>query len=304
MMNRNIGRLDLLGTFRAIMDERGVVSAADRLGLTQSAVSKHLAQLRDWFADELFVRTSQGMQPTPRALEIRASVDLILAETERLTEGSVATPASFDGSFRISSTDEVLAGLLPDLIPAIAADAPRLQLQATALAPDYAARELENGQTQMVISVNWHAPQQLIQVKLFSDPFVCVMHRNHELASTRLTVRDYARAAHVLVAPLGMPQSLIDGILAQYGETRQVVATVPMFGLLTPALLGTSRIVTVPSRVADRVTLDTDLTVQPLPFVTPAVDYFLMWHPRFSRDHRLIWMRQQIEAVLGMKTTR
>lgn len=299
MNYENLENLPLLRSFMAIAEEGTVVAAARSLGLTQSAVSKHLARLRAWIGDPLFVRTAAGMQPTPRALEIQQRLDLILEEIGHLTTPAAADPAGFDGVFAISATDLLFSRLLPELIDRVSEQAPGLRLTALPLAQDYSLHSLETGAVNMLIAVNWHAPDQLRQRRLYSDRLVCVLHRDHPLARAPMTPEAYADAAHILVAPLGMRTGVLDPILAEFGLQRRIVATVPSCNLMTGDLIGATRVATVPSRVAERLTAQGPLTVRDLPVSAPAIDYHALWHPRFDREPRLVWMRDQVLDILG-----
>ncbi len=297
--NNDGARLQLLKTFKAILDQRGIAKAADALGITQSAASKHLARLRAWFDDELFVRTAQGMQPTAKALSLAERVDAILRELDRLSAANPFDPAGLRGSLVLATTDEVAGRLLPGLRARLQADAPGLRLTLIPLEPDYSIRKLETGAVNLVISVNWHAPDQLMQKRLFSDRFVCLMSKAHPLAAGPLTMEGYARAAHLMVAPLGKEQGYIDDLLARSNRKRLVRLSVPQFMQITPELLGDDHIVTLPHRVARDLARSGRLVVKMLPFETPMIDYYVFWHRRFTHESLNVWMRGLIAEILG-----
>ena len=297
MSDRNIKRLPLLATFDAIMTRGSLVAAAESMNVTQSAVSKQLAQLRGWLDDDLFVRTSDGMQPTPRALALRERVTSILEQTAALGAEGRVTPAEFSGQFVISATDEVLERLVPVLVSRLADEAPRLRLITLPLARDYSVRQLESGQVNLLVAVNWHAPDQLKLKKLDSDHFVCVMHRDNPLTRGNLTLRRYVKATHVLVAPLGYEKGVVDLELERLGMARHVCASVSAFNMIGERLLGRSRIATVPSRVAERIAKSGRIVIKPVPLTLPPTDYYALWHPRFSADPRMRWV---LEAVSGV----
>jgi len=192
-------RFVLLTTFKAIYENTGIGAAADVLGLTQSAVSKHLQKLRDWFEDDLFVRTAQGMEPTQKAMSLIDRVEHILQEVSILSESSHFDVATLTGVFTIATTSEVSQRLTPKLLTLLAEKAPHLRITIIHLASDYSLRDLEMGKVDAVISVNWHAPEQLIQKRLFSDRFVCVMQKKHPLAKRKLSLDNYAKANHIMV---------------------------------------------------------------------------------------------------------
>lgn len=303
MTKRNFENLYLLTSFRAIAEDGSVAGAARRLGLTQSAVSKHLARLRVWLGDPLFVRTSAGMKPTPRAMALAADVDGILSRLEALTAQPEPDPASFAGTFTLSSTDEVFCSLLPGLLPRLAEEAPDLRLTAIPLARTYSLPELEAGTVNLVIGVNWHAPDMLRQSKLFVDRFVVAMRRDNPLAGAPPDVKAYADARHLLVAPLGMNTGAIDALLAEQGLARRIVASVPTFSLIRPDLLGAHRIATLPERVARRLArAEGNIVLADLPFSAPPVVYHALWHPRYDLDPRLRWMRALVAETLTARS--
>lgn len=292
--------LPLLATFQALMDHGGVTEAAEKLGLTQSAVSKHLAKLRDSYQDPLFIRTAEGMQPTPRAAWMSAHVATILAEAETLSRARPFQPKDVDGVISISTTDEVSDALIVKLLPRIVSEAPDARLTFVPLAPDYAARNLEAGHIDLVISVNWHAPESLKQSRLFNDHFVCVMRSDHPLANRKMTMREYADAEHVLVAPLGMQTGRIDEMLAHHDLRRNVRLSVPIFRQLDASVLQDKFIVTLPARIASNLEqrFSGQLAICSLPFDAPEISYFSMWHTRFDKDPRHIWLRQLVRDAL------
>lgn len=298
MTIRNLENLPLLVSFRAIAEEGSIVAAATRLGVTQSAVSKHLARLRAWLGDPLFVRTSDGMQPTPRAIAIKDQVDAILGGAEGLTQTEAPDPGSFTGTFTLSTTDEVLSTLLPTLVTRMGEAAPDLRLKTMPLQTDYSLHGLETGAVNLLIAVNWHAPEALRQSRLFEDRFVVAMRADNPLAPGDLTLENFAAARHILVAPLGHSQGAIDKPLSDLGLSRQIVASVPAFGLITPDLLGKSGVVTLPARVAQRLAFSDGLILKEPPLTTPSIVYHALWHPRFDREPRLRWMLSLISAAL------
>ncbi len=295
----NTENLALLPAFKAILERRGVSGAARVLGVSQSAVSKQLARLRVWLDDDLFVRSADGMQPTPRALELLPRVEAILAEASALTSAEPVSPTTFGGETVIATTDEIRTPLAPLLLDRIAGASPRLRLTFIPLDPAYSIRGLEAGRVDLVISVNWHAPDQLLQQRLFQDRFVCVMGRKHPLADGALTLEAFAAATHVMVAPLGMTHGVIDTALNRHGLARFVCLSVPDFALVTGDLLGDRRIATLPSRVADQLSKRDGVVVRELPLEAPKVDYYLLWHQRFDRDPRSLWIREQVAAAIA-----
>ena len=290
----------LLSTFQALFEHRSVVRAAEALGVTQSAVSKHLSKLRQWFNDDLFLRTSEGMQPTLKAISIRDNVQSILRGIESLSEDTVLEPSMLRGEFVLSTTDEVRRQLLPPLLKKIEEEAPLLRLTLIPLSSDYAYPYLETGRVQLVISVNWHAPSALIQKQLWQDSFVCVLANKNKLADKALSLEDYTRASHLLVAPLGQAHGYIDDLLlAQQQTRRNIRLSLPNFCEVTPELLGAENLVTLPLSVAKTLASDSRLCIKELPLEVPSFAYYMFWHQRFTHHPLNVWMRDNILAIVN-----
>ena len=295
--NNEDAGLQLLKTFKAILEQQSVVGAAEARGITQSAISKHLARLRVWFGDELFVRTARGMQPTAKALSLAERIDVILHELALLSAETPFEPSRLRQNFVLATTDEIARRLLPRLWQRLQKAAPGLRLTLIPLDPDYAIRRLESGNVNLVIGVNWHAPEQLMQKHLFSDRFICLMSRHHPLAEAPLTMDAYAAASHLMVAPLGKQQGYIDDLLARGNRKRLVRLSVPLFTQIDAALLGDNHIVTLPERVAEDLARQGGFVMKELPFRVPEIDYYTFWHRRFRHEKLNIWMRGLISEI-------
>ena len=174
-----------------------------------------------------------------------------------------------------------------------------MRLVTLPLARDYSLRELESGRVNLVLSMNWRPPEPLNQKGLGSDPFVCLMGREHPLAKGRLTLKRYVEAVHVLVAPLGNEEGVVDLELEKLGLRRTVCASVPSFDMVTPELLRDVRIATVPATVGERLRAQGPFVVKKPPLELPKSNYFALWHPRFSAEPRLRWTLDVVAGALS-----
>lgn len=286
-----------------MLEARSVSGAADRLGLTQSALSKHLARLRATYDDALFVRCPEGMLPTPRAEAMAPHVMAILGELDALASGQSFDLSRLSGDVTVSTTDEFRQALLPAFLYALEKEAPQVRLNLQHLGPDYSAPDLQLGMVDLVIAVDRHAPPVLKQKLLMRDEFVCVMGHGHPLANEPLTLSGFAAASHVLVAPLAIRHGFVDDKLGELGFTRRVALSVPDFHSITVEILRDRHLVTLPRMVATRLVAKTPdrLAVYDLPFDLPGLDYFCFWHPRFDRDPRHLWIRSVVRRALGLR---
>lgn len=238
------------------------------------------------------------MEPTEKAVSMIERVELILQEVATLSETDLFDPALLRGVFTIATTSEVSQRLTPGLLKKLSKAAPQLRITIINLANDYSIRELELGKVDLVISVNWHAPEQLIQKRLYNDRFVCLMHKQHPLAKGKLTIEAYANAMHIMVAPLGKERGFIDEQLTQRGMRRHVQLSVPDFSQLEAHLLRGEHIVTLPHRVALDLRKKDELMIKQLPLEVPGFDYYMFWHRRFSNQGANRWVREIVNNLL------
>src|ERR1700686_3240674 len=198
------------------MSERGVPRAAGRIGLSQPAMSHALSRLRGLFADDLFVRTQTGMEPTARAREIAPLVSAAIEHIEAaLNLGIGFDPAKSAGIFTAGMAEYAEVALVGQLAAAFAEQAPRATLRLLPLNGADAAEQLERGTIDVAVA-HLRAPPTTIESQiLLRDPFVVVARKGHPLAAEPLSIEAYAYAgqSHILVSPRGDTAGAIDRIL-------------------------------------------------------------------------------------------
>src|SRR5437764_6380065 len=196
--------LNLLKAFDALISERAVTRAAGRIGLSQPAMSHALSRLRTLFADDLFVRTQSGMEPTAHAREIAPLVTTAIEHIEAaLNLGVGFDPAKSAGIFTAGMGEYAEVALVGRLAAAFARLAPRATLRLLPLHGADAAEQLERGAIDVAVGHLNALPPQIEATLLFRDPFVVVVRRGHPVAAVPLSVEAYAAQNHVLVPPRG-----------------------------------------------------------------------------------------------------
>jgi DNA-binding transcriptional LysR family regulator len=293
--------LNLLPVFDALMQERKVVAAAARLGLSAPAVSNALARLRRHTGDALFVRTPQGMVPTPHALALATRVGPAL---QSIADG-LARPRSFSAAsdsreFCVAMTDIGEIVFLPRLVQALQVQAPKLRLRTVRnAAPQIAGQALEHTRNDMArglvdLAVGWlpdlHAGFH--QRRLFEQRYVCVMAAQHPLARGRLTLARYVAARHLLVAAPGTGHERIEALLRQHGVQRVSPLAVPHFVAVPWLVAGSQLLATVPHQLAVATAPALGLVVRELPLALPAFEVNLFWHERLHADPAHRWLRE------------
>jgi DNA-binding transcriptional LysR family regulator len=285
--------LNLLVVFNQLMRDGQVSKAAKALGLSQPAVSNALARLRLALKDELFLRSSQGVTPTPYALSIANSVAEALATLhDAINQRANFDPATSERNFRIAMTDIGEIYFLPTLLRALATHAPQVTISTVRNTTVNLRESLETGALDLAIGLIPELKGEIFQRRLFKQRYVCVFRKKHPLAKKRsLSLKDYARAEHVAVIAAGTGHGIVDEVIARSGIARRVRLTVPHFVAMGHILAATDLIATVPQALADRIVAPFDLVQTASPVAVPEIAINMFWHPRAQRDPANKWLR-------------
>ncbi|MDR3672607.1 MAG: LysR family transcriptional regulator [Holophaga sp.] len=286
--------LNLLQIFNAVMAERNVTRAAQRLALTQPAVSNALGRLRVLFQDELFIRVRDGVRPTERAIAIWPDIQDALGKIMTLVGAPEFESTSSHQLFQVAISDSLRYGLVPALAVHLAREAPQVKLH---LHPhtETAAVELEAGRLDCVLGMFPQPAPGLHVDALFADDFICVMRKGNPLAQHCLTLKSFAAASHALVKSDGIGQGVVDAWLGLKGLTRQIPLVVNHYDDALTIVEQTDLVTTIPRRLAwlvDRI----ECRIVKLPFATERILYKMLWHDRTDRDPARIWLRAVIRA--------
>lgn len=301
--------LNLLVYLDVLLREKNVTRAAEHLGITQPAMSNGLRRLRDMFNDPLLVRSSEGMTPTERALELQPRIRAMLSELQQVLEPRQDfRPISSNRVFRIMVSDYAEATLFPAVVKALRSEAPKVVLDI--LTPsDVSPRDLEQGKVDMAINRFNEIPQSFHQVTLWKDDFSCVMNANNPV-SERFTLKSYLDAQHVWVSKTGMGVGFgvtseksvslgwIDQALDRIGKKRRISIFTRHYFL--PALLvqNNDLVATLPTRMA-RLQAEGNprLALREPPFYIPEFELKMAWSPLLHHNPAHRWMRQLIQYV-------
>lgn len=230
-MNYNQLDLNLLNVFDAVMTELNVTRAADRLRMTQPAVSNALKRLRHLLDDELFIKAPGGVRPTPKALEIWSPIRDALTQIRQTLEPATFDPATVTATLTIAMSDFTANLILPKLIAVLEESAPNIDVRTMLTTNIDAPMLLERAEIDVAVGVFPSPGVRLRSHTLLTSPFVCVMRRNHPLAKKKLTLERYVQAKHLLVTLTGESTGLIDPLLQERGLKRRIAATVNQFAV-------------------------------------------------------------------------
>src|SRR5690348_15772553 len=215
--------LNLLKAFDALVRERAVTRAAGRIGLSQPAMSHALSRLRSLFADDLFVRTPDRMEPTARAREIAPLVSVAIEHIDAaLNLGIGFDPAKSSAIFTAGMAEYAEVALVGRLAESFARQAAKATLRLTPVTGTEAAEQLDRGVIDVAVAHLGTLPTHIEAMLLLRDPFVIVARRGHPIARETLSIEAYAALNHILVSPRGDTSGALDRILVDFGLRRRI----------------------------------------------------------------------------------
>ncbi|MWV17236.1 LysR family transcriptional regulator [Pseudomonas sp. L-22-4S-12] len=290
--------LNLLRVLDALLRERNVSRAAERLSLSQPAVSNALNRLRDLLDDPLLVRVGRAMQPTPRALALEAPIRDALQRIEQsLGEGAPFDPASSRQRFRIAVTDYVELILMPRLLKLLAERAPGLRIDIQHLSPSLPGEALEKGELDLVLGRFEQVPARFQRQQWVSETLQLVAHREHAQLADGLDLDGFLKLRHLWVHG-GQTRGMVEQWLGERGLSREIVYTTPNY-LQAAHIVASSELVAVlPSRLAHYFAGLLPLQLHALPFELGPFHLDIVSLGLRQRDAALQWLIEQI-VVLG-----
>ena len=294
--------LNLMTVFDALMVNRNVTKAGKDIGRSQPAVSHALARLRALLGDQLFVKTSDGMVPTPRALRLHRQVRQALSNIETaINDEEAFEPASAKRTFIIAMVEHAAFVLMPRLINRLSVDAPGIDLNVVAVTEVPGVEQIDSGQCEMAIALQSpNLPGHISSQLVYREKFVCVMRADHPVLQTPFTLNDYLAYPHSAVRTSGNAVSLVDLALADLGLERRVAVGISHVLLTNLLLPGSDLIASLPQRNAAYFASERGLAVRELPFEVPEFETHMAWHQRYEDDPSHSWMRGLISQVAAL----
>jgi len=241
MISRKLIRTDLnlLVALQILLEERNVTRAAERLSVSQPALSKTLQKLRDSFEDELFTRTAHGLVPTPRAEELGSELPALLETVDRVLGSSDFSPETFSGSFKLLLPPILCESLLPSLMAELHDIAPNVQIITAEVAPDY-QDQLKKGEADFAAFVALETERDIHAEPIAAIAPRCYMRVDHPLVDKDINLQDFLAYPHLRLYLPGLTRentSMVDDVLGQYGVHRSIVLETTQFsaavGVLT-----------------------------------------------------------------------
>ena len=290
--------LNLLRVFDAVARERHVTRAAERLHLSQPAVSNALNRLRAALGDDLFLRKPGGVEPTALALSLQGPVAELL---DRLRQ-TLAAHAPFDTAttdrvFRVALSEYAEAVLVPPLLEVMAREVPRALLAVRHADRTNALDLLEAGEAEMAVSMLRATPALYTRLRLLPEGFLTLMRPRHPLMEGELTLERFVSFPHLLHSPNGSRNGALDGPRAEAGHPRRIGARVAHLGAVPEILARTDMVMTLSARLACQLHKAHGLVVREPPVTIRHTRLSLIFHRRFEADPGHAWLRRTILAV-------
>ena len=291
-MNLNKVDLNLFIVFDAIYTEANLTRAGQIVGITQPAVSNALARLRETFNDPLFVRTAQGMVPTPMAQNIigpvRNALSLLRVSVQ---ESRIFNPLQANKTFRISMTDLTEAVILPPLFQRLRRLAPAVVIESFLCKRRETTKDLAAGRLDFAVDAPLNTDPQVRHVKLMQDQYVCALRQGHPMAKDRISLDEYMGMTHIHISSRRNGLGYVDLALGKMGLQRRIALRSQHYLMASQVLQQTDMVMTVPERFARRHQLNyVRLPVNDV----PPLETHLYWHESTDQDPANRWMREQM----------
>ncbi|MCK9512605.1 MAG: LysR family transcriptional regulator [Pigmentiphaga sp.] len=285
--------LNLLFVLVALLETEQVSAAADRLNVTQSAVSQSLRRLREHFDDPLFVRTGNRLSPTPRAQALRTPIQRIAKDLhEHLLTSPTFNPATAERTFTLCLSDLSEFLSLSSFVEAFRRAAPRCRLRSLRAPVNDLIYLLETGQADLALGgMLPEMPPSLRQHRLLDYNYACIAGSANEAVDEALTREQYCQLPHVIVSRTGGFDDYVERDLRKLGLARHAVISLSDNIVAAKLVSESDMIATIPLGVAKRFSTLFPIKVLKLPFRLPQTLSRLYWHERFHRDPSHQWLR-------------
>ncbi|MDX2322334.1 MAG: LysR family transcriptional regulator [Moritella sp.] len=297
MINLQRINLNLLLSLQYLLQEQQVTAAAQRQFITQSAMSKNLAKLREIFADPLLIKIDNKSQLTEKAKQLKPVLAQILNNIDGLLVTGGFDPLQSQREFTIASTDYVTDYILPVAVAYLYQHAPNIKLNLTYW-DKFTLAAMERGEIDLGATIIRPEHKHLSYLPLEQDSYVCIMRQGHPLEQVPLTLSNYTQYPHGIITSGADKSSDIDVALSAQGLFRDVALRIPSYSSAFSIIAKTDHLLTIPNSIADKLIIGEQFTRKKLPIKLPILQAAIIWHPRFDHDLAHKWLRDELHAQL------
>lgn len=282
-----------------LLEERNVGRAADKLYLSQPAMSRMLNRLREAFDDQLFIRTSKGMLPTSKALALEMPLRQMLEQMSGLTSEREFDPSKSERVFRLQTSHYQAQAYMPTIAERFYQLAPNASLETSLVTEDSLLRAENQTVDAVLCSEFVQLPSRFKRVLLGREKFGCIMSRHHPLAQKEtISLDDFLAYNHVLVTLGSTTQTYSESALGERLRERRYSLRTPYFMSALEAVGKTELLFSTSQLLALRFQDQFGLTIKPLPYYFPPLSYHLSWPSEQSQDLGGLWLRNLCASVV------
>jgi DNA-binding transcriptional LysR family regulator len=290
--------LNLLVAFDALMEERNVTRAGQKIGLSQPAMSAVLKRLREVTQDDLFERSGDGMRPTARAVELAKPIRQALQQIQTTLDPWPFDPVRAKRTFRIATNDLGAALIMPPLCERLKSWSDDINFEFLYVEGDRAIELLQSGAADVAVGPYSSKYDQLHSELLYKAPFACALRNDHPLANQPMGLEAFAGTPQIVVSQRGDPSPVIDQMLAKAGLKRRIAFTIPHY-LAVPFLLArTDLIAVIPTKLIERFGATERIRTADAPFASLTVETTLLWTHGVDKNLANFWLRRELINIV------
>lgn len=297
-MNLRSVDLNLLPVLEAIYVERNLTRAAERVGLSQPAMSNALSRLRGILDDDLFVRQGRTMQPTPKARQVALAVQEALDILRKGLTAQSSFALDENRTFRICGSEHVEYVIAPAMVRILEDHIANIKLHVLKPTPGQELSLLKSGEADLVVDYERPDSSELVSQELYSDQLICLMRQDHPFVGDELTIEDFGNMMHV-VPEVAVNRFFLDVYLRSKGVARDVVVRAPSV-ISMPSVVENSDIVcTMSEIIAEQVAGRAGFRSYSAPLPDTTFPIFMIWHKSRDSDPANIWLRDKVKSIFG-----
>lgn len=289
----------------ALLDHASISEAAEKIGMSQSAASHSLARLRTEMNDPIFIRTANGMQPTPYGARLAESVKEALALLRGgLEQQPNFVPQTSTHMFTVIMSEVSQTLYLSKLVTRLAKEAPGTSVRIAPVPQKAPHLELESGEVDLAVGTFTHFIAGCRQKRVYREQYSCIARAGHPMFDEGMTHKAFSASSHVIVDPTGYVHEQLNPILKHNKLVRSATVHVPTFHSVPEVVANTDLIAVMPETLANFYATLLPLMVMPLPIAVPSYGVKMFWHERFHREPKNRWLREVFVDLYAARRTR
>ncbi|GAM64949.1 transcription regulator protein [Vibrio ishigakensis] len=278
----------LLKPLLILLQTRSLTESAHKLNVTQSAMSRTLAQIREAFADPILVRQGKGFVVTARGEELLKQLPLIIESLDKLYAAEQFEPKECAREFRLAYTAFLSEHIAPLICLELEKQAPKSSLHSLLWQQQNLGSMLEDSVELLATTLDTF-PENIYGKKLIQDEYVVVMNKDNPLTNKPLTITDYLDAKHITVHGMQEMKQAVKQVFVEHQQSRHILTKVPSFDSAMEVARQSKALITAPLHIAGNYP---DLHIANLPFRLPSHSYYLLWHAKHQKDLSHRWFRE------------